>query len=262
MEVSVFPPGQELPDRIFQSVHELFVASYHRYHYLAELADPSRVKVAAVDRGEVVGYASARISGRYAHLANLLVRREWRGEGVGRQLEWERYAYVRSAGLSAYVSCTCEDGSSQRLKLELGMRPVAVKVGYRRDVVGPGSRGSAVIYTDAVAEAGTPARDRLVHEPVLGRVRYIAARSDPAVYGRWDVADTYVEILTGPDSAQALVGRPGLRFAGLDRDDRTDRWHYCFQVCNRAYWEGLRAGPTVVALPAFSGVPVLSEVRS
>lgn len=262
MEVTVFPAGQELPGRIFQSVHELFVASYHRYHYLAELADPGRVKVAAVDRGRVVGYASARISGRYAHLANLLVRREWRGEGVGRRLEWERYAYVRSAGLSAYVSCTCEDGSSQRLKLELGMRPVAVKVGYRRDVVGPGSRGSAVIYTDAVTEAEAPERDDLVHDRALGRVRYIAARPDPVVYGGWEQADTYVEILTGPDSAEALVGRTGLRFAGLDRDDRTDRWHYCFQVRNRAYWAGLRAEPAVVQLPSFSGVPVLSEVRS
>lgn len=258
MDLIVYEPGRPLPPRVLRSVRELFLVSYHRYHYLSELGDPGRLKVLAAAGGELLGYASARLESGYAYLANLLVREDRRGSGVGRALERVRFDWVRSAGAHPYVSCACEDGSSQRLKLELSLEPVAFKVGYRKDVARSGSRGSAVVFTDGVPGPDTPRRDWCLRG-AAGRVRHIMRHPERALHwlcddGRDD--EQYVDILTGPAGALALAGRPEVRFAGLDRDRGSAAWHYCFQVSNSAYREGRNGRPTVVRMPSLSGIDV------
>lgn len=249
MELSTFPPGRPLPAPLPALVQRLFVTSYHRYHYLEDLARADRLRVVALDGGSVVGYASARLDAHSVHLANLLVHRDHRGSGLGRLLEEERYRWSRATGLPTYVSCTCDDAASQRLKLDLGLRPVAVKLGYRRDVSGPGRRGSSVVFTDAPVRMRDPLGVRVARDSRRFRVRFTgtvaevldtALRTDP----EW-----YADLLVGPDEAVLLDGVPELAFAGVDEDGSTGRWHACFQVRNRAYHQGVQAGPAVVEAP-------------
>ncbi|WP_447002319.1 GNAT family N-acetyltransferase [Saccharothrix isguenensis] len=259
--MSTFPPGRPLPRELLDLVQRLFVTSYHRYHYLEDLARADRLGVVALDGGSAVGYASARVGAHLVYLANLLVHRDHRGSGLGRRLEQERYRWSRATGLPTYVSCTCDDPASQQLKLDLGLRPVAVKLGYRRDVSGPGRRSSSVVFTDAPVRMSDPLGPQVARDDRRLRVRFtgtvaevlgMALRTDP----EW-----YADLLVGPDEAVLLGGVPELAFAGVDEDVRTGRWHACFQVRNQAYHQGVQAQPVVVEAPGGLAAHVHPRVR-
>lgn len=136
MNLNVYEAGTDLPAGTLAAVQELFRVSYYRYHYLAELASAERIKIVATTRGKVCGYASASQSGKLHRLADLLEDPGSRGIGLGRRLEQVRYDYMRGKDVSCYVSCTCEDTASQILKLDLGLRPVALKVGVALEFFG------------------------------------------------------------------------------------------------------------------------------
>jgi GNAT superfamily N-acetyltransferase len=248
MNLTVYEPGTDLPPGMVAAVHELFRASYHRYHYLAEVASTGRIKVIATAHDRVCGYASASRTGKLYRLANLLVDLGSRGAGLGRRLERVRYDCVRDRGMSCYVSCTCEDSTSQVLKLDLGMRPVAVKIGYRADVVRPGERGSAVVFTDDAIEVAEPQDDSIVRNDALRRTRYVSADPKPEVLAGLP-ADDFAEVLTGSGGLRRMAGMPGFRLAGHEYDAVDAQWHYCFQACNAAYEEGMRQQPTIAVMP-------------
>jgi hypothetical protein len=261
MDVTVYAPGCALPASTLTSVHELFRACYYRYHYLSELASLDRLKVVATSQGQVRGYASASRYGELYRLANLLVHPGSRGIGLGRRLERVRHDHVRREGLSCYVSCTCDETTSQALKLSLGMRPVAFKIGFRNEVLQPGERGSAVVYTDASAAVTEPVRESMTHSTALRRARYVAAHPESAVLDALP-ADDYAEVLTGARGLDRMAGRPGFRFAGLDYVPVSAQWCYCFQACNEAYQEGLRQRPAVAAMPTLGELPASLEVTA
>ncbi|MFI6234804.1 hypothetical protein ACIBD9_14690 [Micromonospora sp. NPDC050784] len=248
MNLTVYEPGTDLPPGMLAAVHELFRASYHRYHYLAEVAATDRIKIVANAHDRVCGYASASRAGKLYRLANLLVALGSRGTGLGRRLERVRYDYVRDRGMSCYVSCTCEDTTSQLLKLDLGLRPVALKIGYRVDVVRPGERGSAVVFTDAPIEVAEPRDDSLVRNDVLRRTRYVSADPKPEVLAALPV-DDFAEVLTGSAGLRRMARTPGFRLAGHEYDAVDAQWHYCFQACNAAYEEGVRQRPAIAVMP-------------
>ncbi|MBP2707795.1 hypothetical protein JOL79_28845 [Microbispora sp. RL4-1S] len=249
MNVNVYEPGTDLPPGTLAAVQELFRVSYHRYHYLAEVASTDRVKFVATAHGRVCGYASASQAGKLYRLANLLVDMGSRGTGLGRRLERVRYDYIRGKGVSCYVSCTCEDTTSQMLKLELGLRPVAFKIGYRSDVVRLGERGSAVVFTDAPIEVAEPRVDSIMRDEVLRRTRYVSADPKPAVLDALP-PDDFAEVLTGSVGHRRMARMPGFRFAGHEYDAVDAQWHYCFQARNEAYQEGVRQQPAIAVMPA------------
>jgi GNAT superfamily N-acetyltransferase len=248
MNLTAYEPGTDLPPGMVAAVQELFRASYHRYHYLAEVASTDRIKIVATAHDRVCGYASASRAGKLYRLANLLVDLGSRGAGLGRRLERVRYDYVRDRGISCYVSCTCEDTTSQVLKLDLGMRPVAFKIGYRADVVRAGERGSAVVFTDSPIEVAEPRHDSIVRNDVLRRTRYVSADPKPEVLAVLP-ADDFAEVLTGSAGLRRMARMPGFRLAGHEYDAVDSQWHYCFQACNAAYEEGVRQQPAVAVMP-------------
>lgn len=254
----MYEPGTDLPAGTLTAVQELFRVSYYRYHYLTDLASTEHIKIVATMRGRVCGYASASHSGGLYRLANLLVHPGSRGTGLGRRLEQVRYDYVRGKGMSCYVSCTCEDTTSQVLKLDLGLRPVALKIGYRADVVRPGERGSAVVYTDAPITVAEPRSDSIVRNDELRRTRYVSAEPRPAVLAALP-ADHFAEVLTGSAGRRRMARTQGFRFAGYEYDAVDAQWRYCFQARNEAYHEGMRQRPAIAAMPVPAGVELWLE---
>lgn len=248
MNLNVYEPGTDLPAATMAAVQELFRVSYYRYHYLAELASTERIKIVATTQGKVCGYASASHSGKLYRLANLLVDPGSRGTGLGRRLEQVRYDYVRGKGMSCYVSCTCENTASQILKLDLGLRPVALKIGYRADVVRPGERGSAVTYTDAPITVAEPRGESITRNDELRRTRYVSAEPKPAVLAALP-ADDFAEVLTGSAGLTQMARMRDFRLAGHEYDAVDAQWHYCFQARNEAYREGMRQQPAIAAMP-------------
>ena len=256
----MFPPGVPLPSALLARVRNLFAAAYQRYHYLDDLGDTRRLRVIALEAAEVVGYASATVRGGVVWMANLLVRPDSRGRGVGRALERERYQWARGTGLPSYVSCTCSDGRSQLLKLELGLRPVAVKLGYRKDVSAAGARGSSVVYTDAAIDLASPTRTdrpRVTVDPARCRTRHIGRLPDILDTALLADQDHYVDLLVDEDDAQTLHSVAAVAFADLDLDAGSHDWLPCFQVRNNVYRDGLAARPVIVAAPEVGRLPAL-----
>jgi GNAT superfamily N-acetyltransferase len=261
MELTVFPPDVPLPSTLLARVRELFATAYHRYHYLDDIGDPCRLRVVAVAGDEVIGYASATIRSGVVWMANLLVHRDNRGHGVGGALERARYRWARRTGLPSYVSCTCSDGVSQQLKRDLGLRPVAVKLGYRKDVSAGGTHGSSVVYTDADIELATAAvAPRVVADPARRRIRYLGRPADVLETALRADPDHYVDLLVGEHDAEPLYGMPELAFAGVDLDAGSGGWWLCFQSRNNAYREGVAARPVIVAVPEIGLLPALGAM--
>ncbi|MFI6893434.1 GNAT family N-acetyltransferase [Streptomyces sp. NPDC050256] len=253
MDVIAVPPGLPLDTETAGSVDDLFRAAYHEYHYLDDLHRSDRHRFVARGNGRVVGFATARVVGSRAVLANLLVDPTLRGAGIGQQLETARSSCLRALGLSLYTSCTCEDSGSQQLKWAVGMRPVALRIGYRRGVAHPGSWGSSVVFTDETPRVGPVGADR-VHEDVeRGRTRWIGAHPEPARLHR---TPGYVELMTGTAGAARLHEDPGVVYAGVDLDLESGTWLYSFQLRNAAYREGLAERPVILRNPAMVLVPV------
>ncbi|MFF2775534.1 GNAT family N-acetyltransferase [Streptomyces sp. NPDC058052] len=253
MDLIALPPGLAPEADTARSVEDLFRAAYHEYHYLDDLHRTDRHRFLAHRDGRVVGYATARVVGTRAVLANLLVHPSLRGSGLGRQLETARSGRLRELGLSLYTSCTCEDGGSQRLKWSIGMRPVALRIGYRRGVAHAGSWGSSVVFTDETPEVGPVGEDRIHEDAERGRTRWIGADPDPAPLRG---IPGYVELLTGASGAARLHEDPGAVYAGVDLDLETGTWLYSFQLRNAAYRAGLAERPVVLRAPAEVFVPV------
>ncbi len=136
VELLVFAPGDQVALPIDAQVRNLFATEYHSYHYMEQVNDQTRLRCLALDHGRVVGFAGADVRGRYATAGNLLVASSVRGRGIGRKIERLRHSWLTTHGLRTIVSCTCETTASQQLKLEIGMRPITIRFGFRLGVAG------------------------------------------------------------------------------------------------------------------------------
>jgi GNAT superfamily N-acetyltransferase len=259
VDVITVLPGEPLSRDWADSVSALFRSCYYRYHYLAGLGDADRYRFIALRDSEVVGFAAARVVAGRAVLANLLVHPAMRGAGLGRALEEARTGRVRAAGLDCYTSCTCESDASQRLKVKVGMRPTAVRVGYRFGVAKPGVWGSSVVFTDEPPEIGEPQADSLTRDRERRRWRWTGAEAGLAVGGLWQMTDEYAEILTGAAGAEQLRNDDRVALAGVDLDFTAGNWLYCFQLRTAAYWSGLAQQPAIFRSPPGVVLPVPTE---
>lgn len=245
--ISRHAPGQPLPAGVAEQVIALFQATYLRYPYRYEIGARERFHLVALDGTQVLGYASFVAAGRYAFCAQLLVAAAARGRGFGRRIDHARYAWVRSLGLNAYVSCLCEDTASQRLKLELGLIPVNVKFGHQvKSFVSSEGLGTALVFAEG--DDLTPCSPE-IGEPIiddrLKRVRVKLAEgatlSEPGIWDGW-----YLDVLTGRDGACRLAGDARFAYAGRELDRETGTWHYCFQLANDIYHRGVEERPALV----------------
>ncbi|MFI9811337.1 GNAT family N-acetyltransferase [Saccharothrix variisporea] len=246
-----------------RSVRRLFADSYADYHYTSSLGDVRLARFLAVQDDRVVGYAAYEPVAGVAHLANFLVAADWRGRGVGAGLEQRRLDHASAAGLACYSSCVCEDARSQRLKFGLGLRPTAVRLGYRRGVSGVGVWGSSVVFTNCRAEVGEPAAAGIRLDRRRRRARAVGLAPLAELLTSGEVADDwYVDVLVGEADRERAARHGRLVCAGVDLDRHTGRWHHCYQVRNRAYAEGLSARPVVLVTPPGVSFSVPVQERS
>jgi ribosomal-protein-alanine N-acetyltransferase len=98
-----------------------------------ELAAEDRIYLVAEGDG-VLGYGGVMIVGEEAHVTNLLVAGDRRGEGIGRRLLVE---LIRSAVTAGARHLTLEvrvgNEAARSLYASLGMAPVGVRPGYYGD---------------------------------------------------------------------------------------------------------------------------------
>ena len=247
IRMRVFAEDELLPEQLCEQLRGMFRRSYFSYPYLSAVGSPGQVRVVAWADGEPAGYAAFRAAHGYACCSSLLVEPEHRGLGLGRRIDHARFAVIRRRGLNGYVSCLCEDTASQRLKVELGLRPVNVKYGHQTSFVREDQIGTALVFSEGALAVTVPSREDLDVNRDLARVRMVTAdpRMVQTAAARWP--DSYVEALTGPDQAAELSASPRLAYAGVDLDKATGRWHHCFQAVNGVYRRGLSARPKFVA---------------
>jgi GNAT superfamily N-acetyltransferase len=260
MELSVYPAGEPLPAAVRRAVRLLFKSAYHSYHYLDEVVNSDRVRFVGCREGSVVAFASLKERNAIAKLANLLVRADFRGQGLGRALEEARYGWAKAKRLDALVSCTCENAASQTLKLDLGLQPVCVKFGYRRDVVSRHAWGSAVVFTDARIEIGTHSGSTVTVDNRLRRVRLVEPDVSMMLSAE-GYGDSYVDIAVESESAALLSDDPRLRYAGVDYDEDLELWLHTFQLRNEAYRHGRDAAPVIARWPTRTTLPLIKEVE-
>jgi predicted GNAT family acetyltransferase len=248
MDVQCVELGRTLPVETLNQLRELFAESYHGYHYTSSLGRPDRARFLVTSRNRVVGYAAYRPVGVFAVLSNLLVAAPLRGRGIGAELETARSRHALTNGLSLYVSCVCEDIASQVLKLRQNLVPAAVRFGYRREVQGPGTWGSSVVFAGKVGMPQPVLRSRRSIDVARSRKRYFGYPGEKVL----ELPDDghYVDVLVGPDQRDRAMANTRLSYAGFDLDVATGSWHHCFQLRNRAFVEGLLAHPEIIAAPA------------
>lgn len=75
-----------------------FPLPWGRAAFLSELINPFSRPFVAVQGGEVVGYMVLWIQGETLHLANIAVRPDKRGQGIGTRLMEEALAVARQLG--------------------------------------------------------------------------------------------------------------------------------------------------------------------
>lgn len=98
-----------------------------------ELSAPNRIYLAAFDDG-MVGFGGVLLVGDEAHVTNLLVVPERRGEGIGRSLLVELIRRVVSEGAQHLtLEVRSENDSARSLYRSVGLAPVGVRPGYYGD---------------------------------------------------------------------------------------------------------------------------------
>jgi ribosomal-protein-alanine N-acetyltransferase len=98
-----------------------------------ELSAPNRIYLAAFDDG-MVGFGGVLLVGDEAHVTNLLVAPERRGEGIGRSLLVELIQRVVSEGAKHLtLEVRSENDSARSLYRSVGLAPVGVRPGYYGD---------------------------------------------------------------------------------------------------------------------------------
>lgn len=245
--IAAFRPGERVPADAARQLAALFDASYLRYPYAHEVGATERFELVALDGDQVLGYASFLVAGRYASCAHLLVAAAARGRGLGRRLDHARHQAAGELGLDVYVSCLCQDVASQRLKLELGMVPVNLKLGHQvESFVSATGVGTALVFSEGELSPQSPVDSATIVDAPMRRARVMLPDGSKLVlqdtYDGW-----YCDVLTGPHGARDLARHPELAYAGLELDRAAGTWHYCFQLVNDIYRRGLTEPLALVA---------------
>lgn len=251
-QVSVveFAPAEHLPADQRAAVVELFDRVYVKYFDRDAVGAPGRTRFMAVAGRRVVGFAAYARYGRYAYIMNLVVAPEFRGSWTAIALEQARRHRMHEAGLLGYGTCTCQDLTSQKVKLALGFQAMNVRYGLRQRMHASGrptSGASVLTVTEGAAVPETVPSPAVREDRLNGAIRFLA--DTPAhLAGLPDPSDTrYVDLLTSPDLASELHADDRFSYSGIDLDLQSQTWHHCFQLVNERHRGGLAAGPLLVS---------------
>jgi N6-L-threonylcarbamoyladenine synthase len=121
-------------DAVLAIERESFSDAWTVGMFAEELEAPSRALIVAEKDGIVVGYAVVMVIEGEAHLMNLAVRAEWRGQGIGHALAV--HALECAAGLGAQlITLEVRPGNAAAIRLyeRLGMRAVGRRPHYYLD---------------------------------------------------------------------------------------------------------------------------------
>jgi GNAT superfamily N-acetyltransferase len=243
-QVFVFEPGEAASfAEVSEGVHQLFRTSYHAYHYLNEVLEPSRARFIALLHRNVIGFGTVKIVGETGVLSNLVVCRNHRGHGVGSAIEDERAAYCRRLRVAQYSSCVTVGVQSQRLKLRNGLVPINVKYGYRRGVFSPSEVSSAVTFVSGDVPRRPP-QETCVLAGTADRLRIVAATVEGMIGSLPCIEaakpDRYVDVLATQPVAEWLNRHQDkFAFHGADFLAATNESGALFQYINQAYSDGV-----------------------
>lgn len=121
--------------------------------WVAETGSPDRSPDGEV---RLAGYAVAWFAGDSGELANLAVRPDLRGKGVGSALLDYVLHRARSRGIrEMFLEVRASNEAAVRLYRSRGFRRVAVRSGYY-----PNPREDALVYRLSLNEPGRPGSDR------------------------------------------------------------------------------------------------------
>lgn len=245
----IYDQQQELKLEEQDQVIGLFRDSYFNYHYIDEICSKERVRFIAFNQNKVIGYATYRTYSDYAYFSNLVVMNKYRGQGIGKQLEKLRFNHAKETNQLVYVSCTCDDTYSQRLKVSLGLTPCCIKYGYRESVSLQDHIGSALIFTDANPQVDSPSKCSINVSHLLKRITIIMTKKeDIEIINFTGFSDYYIEVLVGKELFDRF-NDSSYNYNGVDLDLSTGKWHYIFQVKNQKYYEGINYGPKLLVIP-------------
>ena len=195
----------------------------------------------------MIGYATYQTVREYAILSNLLVHWKYRNRGVGRILEKTRFEHAKRVDLRIYVSCTCDNPYSQKMKIWLGMHPLCVKYGFRESVAYEDHIGSSVIFSDSIPSSESPADAGLRVDHRLKRITLLIKEpSDEKMIHDPAFEDYYVELLVGPEWRDRFLRDSRYAYGGMDMYKESCSWHDLFQLKNKKYHMGRDANPQMI----------------
>lgn len=110
---------------------EAFPLPWGRTAFLAELVNPFSRPYVALEGEEVVGYMVLWIQGDTLHLANIAVRRDRRGQGIGTRLMDKAFEVARERRLRRItLEVRVSNRRAQRFYEKLGFRVTGRIKGY------------------------------------------------------------------------------------------------------------------------------------
>lgn len=250
----VYMPGEIMAPEIWDETIKLFDRNYYYYHYKKNLLSSETIRILAVENDRIIGYAGIMEYVHFFKFQNLLVCKEHRGKSIGKVLENKRYKIVKEKlfNKGIYVSCVANDMISQSLKISIGLVPINVKYGFRKNVFYQGDRGSAVTFASeaffhpkAIGADAIPSR--ILEDHSMSRIRIFSSCTDEINYyvnGHLE-GDYYVEILTNNCTVGNCFENHNLFSSGFDYDLENGKLFHSFQIKNINFTAALNANPQI-----------------
>lgn len=221
----------------------LFKQTYRNYHYYGSLFENNKVHFLAYNKGEIrIGYGSCRILSNSSILSNLIVHHDFRNLGISKIIDKHRIAYSEKRGLPVFVSCVTDQIGSIRNKLNLGMQPICIRYGYRKDTTNRGYIGNSMVFMCGTCLSSS----RISNESFYvsrknGRtVGYVSNLEELDCF-RKDMhrEDGYCAVITKDESVKScLSNSKDFEFCGYDFLPEINQFGLLFQLKNKVYNQG------------------------
>lgn len=104
------------------------------FHHELDENPAARYLVAESDSGEVIAYAGAWMIFEEAHITNIAVRKDWRGQGIGKALTEALIQYAANLGVQ-YMTLEVRKSNAiaQAMYKKLGFEKLGVRKQYYPD---------------------------------------------------------------------------------------------------------------------------------
>lgn len=122
-------------DGVYAIEVSTFVKPWSRQDFVKEMTSNACARYLVAERdGALIGYAGAWIVLDEAHITNIAVAKEWRGQGIGRRLTAELMQYASNLGVVyATLEVRRTNETAKKLYQSLGFEYVGVRKRYYED---------------------------------------------------------------------------------------------------------------------------------